>query len=91
MDEKRLTAVRIDGISYLACLMKAAESVSLVAEYDRLRGTDLSHRGAPINQMIDKASGKLDADLEGFLEFVWDSVYTRVPLGPVDRSGTEAP
>lgn len=75
-----LPAVRKDGVTFVQCAMAAVEKTELVKEFDRLCGCNLSRRGAPINIMIDDATGKFDEDMKKFLQFVWDSVFTRMPL-----------
>lgn len=37
---------------------------------------------APIEAMIDAATGKQDADMQGFLRFVWNCVFLRTPAIP---------
>ncbi len=69
------------------CLREAAATPALVAEYDRLCGTDLSRRRAPIVQMIDDATGKTEDDVRGFAEWVKRCVYE--PL--VSRLAAEEP
>jgi len=81
-ENERLTpahyaAVRTDGISFMECLFAAAETTELVQQVDRLYGTSLAKRRAPIETMIDEATGKQDADMQTFLRFVWNSVFIR--------------
>lgn len=52
------------------------EDKQFVAEYDRLHGTNLSRRGAPIELMVDKASGKLEEEMRGFVRHARD-LYER--------------
>lgn len=73
-------AVRSDGLSFMACLDAAASSPELTREFDRLCGTTLVSRRAPIEVMVDKATGKQDADMQTFMRFVWNCVFIRVPL-----------
>lgn len=65
--------------AFLACVAQAANTPELVLQFDRLYGADLSHQRAPIEQMIDMASGKRSSDMEAFMRFVHDSIYMRVP------------
>jgi hypothetical protein len=60
-------------------LKAAASNQDLVREYDRLRGTSLSamSKRTPLEQMIDKATGKEDSELRGFVEFAAD-LYRRM-------------
>ncbi len=49
-----------------------ASNRELLAQYDRLRGTNLSLHGAPMDLLIDQATGRLEADALGFFEFCQD-------------------
>lgn len=64
--------------AFVRRLHAAAGNAELVAHYDRLRGTNLSRRGAPIKLEIDRASGRRDAGCNGFVDFVHDAIYTRL-------------
>ena len=55
----------------------AAGETELVANVDRLYGTNLMRRQAPIVNMIDDATGKTDDDMQTFLRFVWNCVFIR--------------
>lgn len=46
------------------------ENRELVAEYDRLNGTNLSKKLSPIENAIDSATGKREQELLGFIAFV---------------------
>jgi len=72
-------AVRSDGLSFLACLEAAAGTIELVQQFDRLYGASLATRRAPIEAMVDAATGKQDADMQAFLRFVWNSIFLRTP------------
>ena len=81
-DDVRLTpehylAVRSDGLTFLSCVEAAAGETELVANVDRLYGTNLMRRQAPIVNMIDDATGKTDDDMQTFLRFVWNCVFIR--------------
>lgn len=65
----------MDKPSYLACLFVASNIPELVAEFDRLTGFDLSRKGAPINLMIDDATGHTDEAAKAFLKFVDECIY----------------
>jgi hypothetical protein len=56
-------------------LRLCAEDKQLLAEYDRLRGTDLSRRATLIEQLIDDATGSFETAARGFYEFVRDVLY----------------
>lgn len=49
-----------------------ASNRELLAQYDRLRGTNLSRCGSPMDLLIDQATGRLEADALGFFEFCQD-------------------
>ena len=72
-------AVREDGLPFLDCLMAASANSELVREFDRLTGSNLSFKGAAIEVAIDAASGRLDAELKRFCEFVWNCIFLRTP------------
>jgi hypothetical protein len=74
----QMASVRSDGLSFMQCLMAAAGTIELVREFDRLYKTSLLER-VPLNRMIDEATGKLDADMQEFLRFVWNNVFLTVP------------
>lgn len=81
-ENERLTpahymAIRTDGLTFMQCLEEAAGCIELVEQVDRLYGTNILRRGAPINLMIDKAVGKTDDDMQTFLRFVWNCVFAR--------------
>lgn len=73
-------AERSDGLTFMQCVESAAGSSEIVANFDRLTGSNLLRRGAPINLMIDDATGKAKSDIESFLRFVWNCIFLRVPI-----------
>lgn len=50
-------------------LRMCAGNRELLANYDRLRGTNLSGRGTPIDRLIDEATGKLEAEAQAFFDW----------------------
>lgn len=50
----------------------------MVAEFDRLSGTNLSRRGNPLELMIDEATDRNEVELHMFAEFVMDVVIMRL-------------
>ena len=56
---------------------------TMVAEFDRLKGHNLSRVGTPLDLTIDDSTGRTDASLDDFTDFVWD-LAQRVP-----RTATE--
>jgi hypothetical protein len=79
MDFPRYLARRPSGLTFLTCVSASAANPELVRNFDRLQGTNLSMRGAPLDLMIDQAAGRLDSDVNKFLDFVWEYVFTRLP------------
>jgi len=63
---------------FLACLREAAKHKELIAEFDRLSGSNLSRKGPPIATMIDDATGRTAAEVRLFAEFVYEYVYLRI-------------
>lgn len=64
-----------DDLSFGLCLAEAAAAPELVAEFDRLCGTNLERRGSSLDLMVDDATGRTDAALERFIAFVWECIY----------------
>lgn len=77
MTPKHYLAVRSDGLTFLGCVEAAAGELELVAQVDRLYGTNLMRRKDPIVNMIDDATGKADEDKQTFLRFVWNCIFIR--------------
>lgn len=50
-------------------LRLCAGNRELLANYDRLRGTNLSGRGTPIERMIDEATGRLEEEALEFFDW----------------------
>jgi hypothetical protein len=50
----------------------------LLAEFDRLRGTNLSLRGTAFELQIDFASGRFEGEMQQFVEFVKECVWSRL-------------
>lgn len=53
------------------------QSDELIAQYDRLKGTNLSRKGSGLSIFIDDTTGKFDSDAKAFLDFCV-SIYPRV-------------
>jgi len=71
------------------CVLAAINEPELVKEFDRLKGTNLSQNGTPIELMIDESTGRLEHDFNEFVEFVRDVIYERVNAEPVKREVRE--
>ena len=74
MSDERLTFP--EAVSFCAA------NDEFVRNFDRLRGTSLSTFGrrAPIEAMIDEATGKERSDLFKFVKFVWEHVWLTMPF-----------
>jgi hypothetical protein len=57
------------------CLLESAKDAALVAEFDRLTGSDLSKNRAPIEQLIDEQTGYFEESARMFYGFVIVAVY----------------
>lgn len=53
----------------------------LLAEFDRLKGTNLRLLGSPINIHVDIGSGRLANDVQKFVIFVHQCVWSRLKDG----------
>lgn len=60
-------------------VLHCAAQPELVANYDRLRGTNLSRRGTDMDLLIDDACKRTESEIPGFVAFVWECVWTRLP------------
>jgi len=60
------------------CVLAAINERELVKEFDRLKGTNLSQAGRPIELLIDESTGRLEHDFSEFVEFVRDAIYERI-------------
>lgn len=60
------------------CLRASLANPELVAEFDRLYGTNLSLKGTGLDLQIDISSGRLEKDLAEFAEFVHHYIASRV-------------
>ena len=76
---KHLSAVRKDGLSFMVCLHACVDEPELLAQFDRLYGTNIRLLGTPIERAIDVATGRQKSDIEQFLRFVWNCIFLRTP------------
>lgn len=70
-----------ERITFAECVLRASEDASLVADFDRLRGTNVGLRGSPLEVAVDIGSGRLESEMALFLDFVRDCVWDRLPPG----------
>jgi hypothetical protein len=64
----------------MRCLQEAIETPELIRNFDRLYGYNLSRRGAPLELAIDDATGFTESGIIEFMNFVWEYVFTRIPI-----------
>jgi hypothetical protein len=76
----RLDAIRSDGLTFMEVIVAAMETPELIRCFDRLYGANLMRRGLPIELAIDDACGRTNHDCRGFLNFLWEFVFTRTPI-----------
>lgn len=67
----------IEAASIEATLQVALANPALLAEYDRLAGTNLGRRGSVLDHAVDDATGRSADDLRGFLVFAKDALWDR--------------
>lgn len=72
------TAQAMMDPAFLRCLRAASGNSELVGNFDRLTGSNLLLRGNELELAIDQASGRLDADMGRFADFVRDTIYDRL-------------
>lgn len=65
-------------------LRLCAGNGELLANYDRLRGTNLAGRGAPIDRMIDEATGRLEEEALEFFDWCRE-MFERLGWEAVDE------
>lgn len=61
------------------CVRAALALPELVAEFDRMHGTNLSLRGSGLDLRIDLACGRPEGDVAQFVAFIHETVASRVP------------
>lgn len=71
-------------MTFVECVSTCAATPELVAEFNRLTGCNLgqSLNRKPIEVMVDEAagySGERDEDMAAFINFVWESIWQRLP------------
>lgn len=63
------------------CLFEAAKNKEFVQQFDRLHGTNLLLNGSVLELEIDKCTGRLNADVQKFIQFVYDKVFMTLESG----------
>lgn len=72
------SAQAIEAAAMASVLRTALACPELVAQFDRLAGTDVAAQASPLNRAIDVASGRAEADLQRFLAFAKDALWDRL-------------
>ena len=57
------------------CVVHCAGVPELVAEFDRLTGSNLSLRGTSLDLMIDEATGRQREEMREFTAFVFECIW----------------
>lgn len=65
-------------MTFPECVREAFNNRELLAEFDRLKGTNLSLRGTALDLKIDFASGRFEPEIEQFVEFMKECVWDRL-------------
>ena len=65
----------MSDLTFNECLMECAGNKEFVKEFDRLNGCNLSMQEAPINIMVDEATGKNKDDMIKFIAFCWEFIW----------------
>jgi hypothetical protein len=76
-------AKRSDGLTFLECLEEAFFNRDLVAQFDRLRGTNVYGDVKKLDRMMKEKdpSKKCRSDFRCFAEFVWSDIWERMDSG----------
>jgi hypothetical protein len=70
-------------VTFADCLRQCVSTPEFVAQFDRLTGNHLTEMVArsPLDEMIDKATGRDRAAWLGFIIFVDEMVWSRLDKG----------
>ncbi len=72
------------------CAAEALGTPELVENFDRLTGFNLLRKGSPVELAIDDATGRQEAGVRAFAEFVRDYVYGLLPDDVLDGLRAQA-
>lgn len=80
-------------ITFYQCIMQGAAERGFVEQFDRLMECSLSKVGkhSPIIEMIDEATGFYDHQMALFVAFIYDVVWTRLPVDLLDLESDPGP
>lgn len=73
-------------VTYQEALLAAARNDELLAQFDRLNGTNLLGRGTPLDVMIDQSTGRLAAEAAMFVDFFDEYIWARLARKKGDMS-----
>ena len=59
-------------------VLEVMHNKEFIKNYDRLRGTNLSLTGSPIELEIDFSSGRMEKEVEGLCRFVMEEIIPRM-------------
>jgi hypothetical protein len=62
-------------MTFAEVVQHAATNKDLLREYDRLSGTNLALRGTPLDIQIDLATGRIEAEIPAFVEFLYEAIW----------------
>lgn len=79
LDEEQATFAEV--------VFKCAENKALVAEFDRLTGSNLSMKGSGLDRMIDDATGRTAEGVEQFVSFVHEFIWLPLLLNGAEVHG----
>lgn len=65
-------------MSFETCFRECFSNKDLLAEFDRLKGTNLSLKGTNFDLQVDFACGRFEGELQQFAEFVKECVWDRL-------------
>lgn len=68
-------------MTFAECVLECGKNAELVEQFDRLTGSSLSKLGAraPLDRMVDEATGYDKAQATKFAAFVYEVVWIRLP------------
>lgn len=76
-------------MTFAEVVQESAEHRGLLQAYDRINGTNLSMRGKPIDLLIDESTGRMQAEVPGFVAFVYRAIW--LPLIAQERGSDPPP
>ncbi len=63
-------------MTFIETVRICLKTPELVSEYDRLRGSNLSRKGTGLDLLIDDSTGRTKDEMRGFVQFVWEHIWT---------------